>query len=382
MSDSARKPRNHFVYSDGWMNDPLGVTYRDGLYHLFFQCVPGSRVWAPECRWGHAVSTDLLTWSERDIVLAPGDGDDGAWSGCITTIEGEDHLFYTAISVPDYTVGRVRRAVPSDRTWNEWNKAEVVAQLPEDVVALSFRDPFVLWDTQQSRWRMLMAASLANNESGAPDAAVVSFVSDAATEWEWDGVVASRSVLETEPIWTGSLWECPQLITVDGVQILMVSVWDKDTLYYVAYQEGELVDGMFQGSSPWKQLSFGNSIYATSSFSDSDKKPAIMSWLRGVEGDSWVGAQSLPSSLSWIDGTLRARPHRNAIDAGVVTEVADAESISGDGWSVSRQDGLVVVTAAGGSYSLECGQDTVWCGVDGPILEVWASGGILAVAVG
>ncbi len=80
---SSRRPTLHFTPRSGWINDPLGLTHRDGTYHLYFQHVPGQAEWAHTCHWGHATSPDLLHWTERPVALAPGDGDAGCWSGSI-----------------------------------------------------------------------------------------------------------------------------------------------------------------------------------------------------------------------------------------------------------------------------------------------------------
>ena len=74
------RPALHFTCRDGWINDPLGLTWHDGQYHLFFQYVPQAQGWAPQCHWGHCTSPTLTGWQEQDVALAPGDGDDGVWS--------------------------------------------------------------------------------------------------------------------------------------------------------------------------------------------------------------------------------------------------------------------------------------------------------------
>ena len=63
------RPNFHFTPKKGWMNDPNGMFYKNGYYHLFYQYYPDSNVWGP-MHWGHAISTDLITWTEKPIALA------------------------------------------------------------------------------------------------------------------------------------------------------------------------------------------------------------------------------------------------------------------------------------------------------------------------
>ena len=64
------RPQLHFTPSKGWMNDPNGLVYINGTYHLFYQYYPNDIVWGP-MHWGHAVSADLLHWEHKKIALYP-----------------------------------------------------------------------------------------------------------------------------------------------------------------------------------------------------------------------------------------------------------------------------------------------------------------------
>ena len=64
------RPQIHFSPKAHWMNDPNGMVYNDGIYHLFFQYYPDSTVWGP-MHWGHATSTDIIHWQEQPIALYP-----------------------------------------------------------------------------------------------------------------------------------------------------------------------------------------------------------------------------------------------------------------------------------------------------------------------
>lgn len=60
----------HFTPQKGWMNDPNGLIFQKGIYHIFYQYFPDGTQWGP-CHWGHATSTDLLHWKHEDIALYP-----------------------------------------------------------------------------------------------------------------------------------------------------------------------------------------------------------------------------------------------------------------------------------------------------------------------
>ena len=64
------RPKFHFTPKAHWMNDPNGMVYHDGIYHLFFQYYPDATVWGP-MHWGHATSKDLVNWVEQPIALYP-----------------------------------------------------------------------------------------------------------------------------------------------------------------------------------------------------------------------------------------------------------------------------------------------------------------------
>lgn len=303
VDSSALRPRIHFTAESGWINDPHGVTFHDGRYHLFHQYVPGSAVWAPNCHWGHAVASDLLHWEHRPVALAPGDGDGGIWTGSLVSAEDGARILYTSTVAGDYARGRVRVARPVDTSWDEWEKGDVLVEPPADPDVVVFRDPFVL--REGDGWRMFVGAGTA-----AGDALAITYTSADLESWQDDGVAARRSSAEREPVWTGALWECPQVVEVDGRHVLISSVWDDDVLYYAAYGIGDYADGRFEARD-WGRLSFGGSYYAPSFFRDAEGRPCLMFWMRGVEdaGAGWTGALSLPHLLAIRDDRLVLLPH-------------------------------------------------------------------------
>ena len=389
------RPRLHVTAETGWINDPHGLTFHNGEYHLFHQYVPDSLVWAPSCHWGHATSPDLLSWTRHEVAITPGDGDDGIWTGSLV-LDGEDaRIFYTSVAQPDLGLGRVRLAMPSGEAWDTWSKGDVVVRPPEDLDLVAFRDPFVV--REASGWRMFVGAA---TRSG--DALALTYTSDDLSTWDYDGIALSRSTEEVDPVWMGALWECPQIFEVDGHWVLVSSVWEADVLHYAGYGIGDADsyrDGRFSPTD-WGRLSFGESYYAPSFFRDGLGRPCLMFWMRGVADaeQGWASCLSVPYLLSVRDGRLVAEPHPEvtrarggSLGADEAPQVFDLEwdpSPSGDQLILDAENGKAVrLTVADGRVTLERpGHDSwsmPWLGerlrvlVDGPVIEVSSTSGIL-----
>jgi beta-fructofuranosidase len=389
------RPRLHFTAEKGWINDPHGLTFHAGTYHLFHQFVPDSLVWAANCHWGHAVSADLLTWSHRDVAIAPGAGDDGIWTGSLVDDGERVRILYTSVAQPDLGLGRVRIATPDDASWDRWTKRDIVVRPPDDLDLIAFRDPFIL--REGDGWRMFVGAATRDG-----NALALTYLSEDLDAWTYDGVALSRSTQEVEPVWMGALWECPQIFDVDGHWAMVSSVWDDDVLHYAGYALGgpeTYAAGRFSPTD-WGQLSFGGSYYAPSLFRDKDGQPCLMFWMRGVVDAEagWASCLSLPHVLSVREGRLVASPHpeldlqRQApLEAGEQaaafdltwhpTSPADELLLEGPSGKTAR------LAVQGRTVTLERpGLDAWWMPwsderlrviVDGPVVEVSSDRGIL-----
>ncbi len=396
----ATRPRWHFTARSGWINDPHGLTFHEGRYHLFHQYVPGTTAWAPSCHWGHATSTDLLSWEHREVSLAPGDGDDGVWTGALVVDDGDPWIFYTSVSEPDLALGRVRTARAADDAWDTWTKGDVVVRPPDDLDLVAFRDPAVVRDG--AGWRMFVGGAARSGE-----ALVLTYTSEDLASWRYDGIALSRSTVETEPVWTGSLWECPQVFDVDDHTVMLTSVWDADVLHHAAYALGgpeSFAAGRLRPTS-WGRLSFGASYYAPTFFRDRDGRPCVLFWMRGVvdpDGE-WAGCLSVPHLLSVHEGRLVAEPHPAVRDTrgaalapGELAESLDVEwapEASGDRLVLTGDDRetarLVVTDDAvrlerpdAAPWSMPWDGEPLRVIVDGPVLEVVSSRGLLGGPVG
>ncbi|MDP9219418.1 MAG: glycoside hydrolase family 32 protein [Actinomycetota bacterium] len=386
------------------MNDPHGLTWHEGEYHLFFQYVPGSTEWAVGCHWGHATSVDLVSWRERGIALAPGHTDDGVWSGSLVVDDaGRARIFYTSVREPNVSIGRIRTATPSTADWSTWRKGAVVATAPDDGRVAVFRDPYVFRDG--SGWRMLVGAGLADGRG-----AVLSVNSPDLVSWTHDGLLAQPPAVAGS-LWTGTVWECPQLVEVDGAHVLLVSVWAHDVLHYVAYAVGAYLDGQFQPGA-WRRLTFGPSHYAGSLFRDELGRPGLVCWLREIgtlTGEPWRGALSIPYLLSLDGDVLVAAPHPSVMAAVEVRRAPDSARAPATlpvgptllPWRPRVGEELRLHAAAGvavrlrsdresvlvdlgepyGVAELPLGAGEVTVLIDGPVLELRTDRGLLAAPV-
>lgn len=298
------RPAFHFTPERGWINDPHGITVREGKYHLFYQYVPDSTVWAPNCHWGHARGADLFSLEQLPVAIAPGEGDDGIWTGSLVTDDNDQtHIFYTSTAQPNIGIGRIRTAVPKDRDWIEWEKGDFVAEAPDGLDIIAYRDPFLVRDAD--KWRMFVGAGSSDGTAMA-----LSYTSTDLQEWEYEGIALERSTQERDPVWLGALWECPQIFPVDDQYLMVSSVWDDDVLHYAGYAIGTYGEGRFEATS-WGRLTYGPSYYAPSFFRDADGRPCLTFWMRGIADTDagWASAHSIPHVLTYENDRLIAAPH-------------------------------------------------------------------------
>lgn len=312
VSGSRPRPRLHFTAERGWINDPYGLHWDGERYHLYYQAVPDQVVWGPNCHWGHATSLNLVGWAEEPLALVPQAFEVGCWSGSVVAEASPPTMFYTRVTGEDFELGQAARAFPTpDGSWTSAPGDVVVTGPPEGLGVRCFRDPNVF--RHGEGWVMLMATALEDDV-----AAVLQYRSADLETWSYDGIVCSRPSSEREGAWTGSLWECPQLLQVDGEWVLLVSVWQDSTLHYVAAAIGDYDGHRFTPRS-WQQLTYGNSAYAMAAFRDRDGRPSTLSWLREEPQNNPLlaeraSAHSLPALLGVDERGVTLRPHPD-IDA-------------------------------------------------------------------
>ncbi|MDR7252565.1 sucrose-6-phosphate hydrolase SacC (GH32 family) [Nocardioides sp. BE266] len=286
--DPSVRPRDHFTPRRGWMNDPNGLIHHDGEFHLFFQHHTHALVHGP-ISWGHAVSTDLLTWAELPTAIAA-TADQHVWSGSVVHDAGNTSGLGTAGAGPLVALwtGRVTAterqsqslsfSTDRGRTWTPYADNPVL-----DIGSTAFRDPKVL--RHDGAWVMVVVLADART--------VELYRSDDLLRWEhWSSFGPEGSV--------DGVWECPDLVRVpvegsgDVRWVLLVSVFDgapaggSGMQYFV----GELDDAGFRSTQPARWLDHGADLYAGVSYADAPgAEPVVQAWM-----SNWQYAESVPAT--------------------------------------------------------------------------------------
>ncbi|MGH2512105.1 MAG: glycoside hydrolase family 32 protein, partial [Candidatus Limnocylindrales bacterium] len=220
----AERPRFHLTPAANWMNDPNGLIFAGPALHAFYQYNPDAPRWG-RMSWGHAVSDDLVTWTNLPVAIQPDPGgpdSSGCWSGCI--VPGPvATMFYTGvIEVGDHRRASICRAFGHDglTNWDKDPRNPVIARPPDGIARDAFRDPFVWHDG--GSWAMLVGAG---TEDGR--AAVLLYRSADLADWTYIGPFLSMDDIDRTAGADGPVWECPQLIRDGNLAALIVSVVDR-----------------------------------------------------------------------------------------------------------------------------------------------------------
>ena len=311
MSNDPHRPQYHFLPPANWMNDPNGLIQWQGQYHLFYQYNPYSP-WHHEIHWGHAVSRDLVHWQHLPVALTPtphSPDANGCWSGCAVNNDGVPTLLYSGV-FPQV----VCMATSDDglATWQKYAQNPLIARIPEGIDAgdpWQLRDPFV-WREGET-WYMLMGTRIV-----AEGGAILLYRSDNLLDWEYLHILLQGDRDQFVPFWTGTVWECPNIVQLGDKHLLIISFQHHETgqLLYTGYYLGTFSDLQFTPET-LSILDYGAHFYAPQIFQDELERTIMFGWLwegRSEEAQrqaGWAGVMSLPRQLSLDDaGQLRIDP--------------------------------------------------------------------------
>lgn len=296
----ATRPQFHFTPRRNWMNDPNGLVYVDGLWHLFFQYNPESADWG-NMSWGHATSADLQHWDEHPVALLYSDREQ-IYSGSVVAAPTDTLTAYYT-SAYDDGLQKQSRATSRDGgyTWQRDPANPILDRSSHD-----FRDPKVVRYTAPDgtrHWVMLTVEAV--------DRQLLIFTSDNLSDWQ---LRSTFGPIGPEDV----VWECPDLVQLslddDPTQTVWALLLSTNSAGDEPDPEGSnmhYIVGDFDGAtftSPaqdLERLDHGRDFYAAVTFDNApdDEKVAI-GWMsnwryaHAVPTTPWRGAMSLPRTLS------------------------------------------------------------------------------------
>lgn len=278
------RPQFHFTTRRGWINDPNGLIYYDGEYHLFYQHNPYERDWE-NMHWGHAVSTDLVHWKELPVALYP-DHTGTMFSGtCIIDYDNTSGFgkknnpamiaYFTAAAPGRQTQG-FAYSLDKGRTWTKYANNPVIDS-KEKWNSEDTRDPKVFWYAPSKHWVMVL-----NERDGHSI-----YTSSDLKKWNYESH-------------TTGFWECPELfeLPVDG------DINNKKWVMYGA--SGTYMLGSFDGKKftpeAGKYYYTTGTLYAAQTFAnipDSDGRRIQIGWSRmSHPGMPFNGQMLMPTEMT------------------------------------------------------------------------------------
>ncbi|MBQ8186102.1 MAG: glycoside hydrolase family 32 protein [Clostridia bacterium] len=302
--DYTQKLQYHYRPEKGWINDPNGLVYYQGYYHVFYQHAPDYEIpWQQPMHWGHARTKDFLNWEELPVALFPGETYDknGCWSGTAVVKDDTLYLFYASIlDLPEGgNIQSVSVAYSTDGVhFEKYEGNPVIDKYPADGCP-DFRDPALC--CIDGVYYCVMASGHAESRTGR----LLLYRSEDLFHWEYCGIMSE---------WAESRFtECPSFMQAeDGLFMLTASVCPLEKRHYFSVMYGDFRDGVFTMKYS-AEVDKGPDQYAGQAFRDHLGRNLLISWVPGWEysgfvKDHDVGCMSVPRELTIKDGVITAYP--------------------------------------------------------------------------
>ena len=344
------RPTYHFSPLYGWMNDPNGMVYKDGEYHLFYQHNPYGSKWG-NMHWGHAISKDLINWEHRPDAITP-DALGTIFSGSAVVDTDNTAGFGAGAIVAIYTQNsdrQVQSIAYSTDNGRSFTKYENNPVLTSD--ARDFRDPKVFWHKETQRWIMLLAVGQE----------MQIFSSSNLKDWAFESSFGEGQGAH------GGVWECPDLfeLPVDGTNekkwVLLCNLnpggpfGGSATQYFVGTFNGK--EFVNESPSQTKWMDWGKDHYATVTWSDApDNRHIAIAWMSNwqyandVPTSQYRSPNSVPRDLSLftVDGEtyLQSAPSPELL---ALRDVSKKRSFKVNGTRTIKE----MIPGNGGAYEIE-----------------------------
>lgn len=304
------RPQFHFSPEKKWMNDPNGLIYYKGIYHLFYQYYPEDIVWGP-MHWGHATSPDLINWKPEKIALYP-DKNGLIFSGS-AVIDTQNSSGLGSIQNPpmvaiftyhdmdgekagktDYQTQGLAYSLDEGKSWKKYSQNPII----KNPGMKDFRDPKVFWNAETKLWNMALVAG---------DRAQF-YTSKNLIQWSFESEFDSNVGAH------GGVWECPDLfkLKVNGTKkekwVLLISInpgapnGGSGTQYFIGDFDGKRFT---TNQKDIKWVDYGTDNYAGVTYNNTPNGERVFigwmsnwSYARNTPTKNWRSAMTLPRTLA------------------------------------------------------------------------------------
>ena len=269
----------HHTPAYGWMNDPNGMFYKDGVWHLYYQYNPYGSQWE-NMTWAHSTSTDLIHWKNHGEVIQP-DALGTIFSGSSVVDKentagfGKDAVvaFYTSAGAAQ--TQSIAYSTDNGETFKKYvNNPILTSDVPD------FRDPNVFWNEEVKQWNLLLAAGQQMNI----------YSSKNLKDWKFESSFGEGYGNH------GGVWECPDLLKMGDKWVLICNInpggpfGGSATQYFVGSFDGHKFTCESKPEVT-KWMDYGKDHYATVSFSNApDGRIVVLSWM-----SNWQYANQVPT---------------------------------------------------------------------------------------
>ena len=271
------RPVYHHTPVYGWMNDPNGMFYKDGVWHLYYQWNPYGSQWE-NMHWGHSTSRDLIHWQAEPMALEP-DWLGSIFSGSCVTRGDEVVAMYTTAG--HHQTQSIALSKDGGRTFQKFcGNPVLTADVPD------FRDPRPFWNEDIKAWNLILAVGQEMRIYSSTDL----------TDWKYESAFGSEYGNH------GGVWECPDLFEIKD-ETLNINKWvlicninpggpfgGSATQYFVGQFDGhKFTCESMPKVTKW--MDYGKDHYATVSFYNApENRHVVMAWM-----SNWQYANQVPT---------------------------------------------------------------------------------------
>ena len=288
------RPIYHHTPKRGWMNDPNGMFYKDGVWNLYYQYNPYGSMWG-NMHWGHSTTTDLIHWKDEGVAIAPDIWGTIFSGSCVVDKETVIAMYTSSRPTPfggDVQAQSLAFSTDGGQTFTKFEGNPVLTSEEKD-----FRDPRPFWNEDIKAWNLILAVGQEMRIYSSKDL----------KEWKYESSFGKEYGNH------GGVWECPDLIKIDNKWLLICNInpggpfGGSATQYFVGQFDGHRFTCESKPNVT-KWMDYGKDHYATVSFYNApENRHVVLAWMSNWQYANQVptmqfrSANSIPRDLGLFD---------------------------------------------------------------------------------